>query len=224
MNSLSLPKRTHRSVGLTNPFHALNLWRNPFGELARGQRAELALVDVDQWRVALEDSRTVLQFIGPCGYGKTTHLLAIEKCCPSFRYIYLPEQSPRPVVPDERPLMIDEAQRLGFWRLRRVLTLGGPLVLATHVDHSAAIARAGLRCLTVDVTLSGSVGRLKEILNRRVEASRLREGDLPVITDHQASHLQSRWGGNIRGIEHFLFEQFQRCALEGLSWPIASCE
>jgi hypothetical protein len=64
MNSLTLPKRTHRSDGLTNPFHALNLWRNPFGELTRSQRAELALVDVDPWRMALEDSRTVLQFIG----------------------------------------------------------------------------------------------------------------------------------------------------------------
>lgn len=221
MNS---PASAKYRIGLSNPFHALNLWRNPFGELTRCQRAELAVVDVAQWRQYLQDDQTVLQFIGPCGHGKTTHLLAIERSFPSYRYMYLPEQKPLPLVPDYRPLMIDESQRLGFWRLRRVLALGGPMVLATHVDHSPAIIRTGLRCVTVDVNQTDSVEKLTQILNRRIEASRLQEGDLPVISRLQANHLQTRWGGNIRGIEHDLFEQFQCCALEGLSWPIASCE
>jgi len=68
---------------LKSPFHRYNLFRNPFGELSREERAELAVVDLSQWQPYFQDDQSVLQFIGHCGSGKTTHLLAIQRFLPS---------------------------------------------------------------------------------------------------------------------------------------------
>lgn len=209
----------------SSPYHRYNLRRNPFGELAQQERAELAVVEIqDDWLAFLGRKRVVLQFIGPCGHGKTTHLLAIQQVVFSgnAEYVYLPEDGPQPRVGSHRPMIVDEAQRLSFWQLRRILRMGGPLVFGTHNDLSVAIRRCGLEVETIDVAAGSSPERLVEILNRRVESSRLSGGTIPLISVDQASRLQTQFGANVRAIEHFLYEQFQRCVLEKTTWPPAS--
>lgn len=209
---------------LESPFHRYNLFRNPFGELAREERAELAVVELSRWQPLFQDDQSVLQFLGHCGHGKTTHLLAIQRVLPNAEYIYLPEDGPLPAIPNRRPVIIDEAQRLSFWRLRRVLKAGGPLIVGTHVDLSKAIRQASLHVVTFNVAADSSSEQLQEILNRRIEASRLGNGTVPRISAENAVQLRKAFGSDVRAIEHSLYEQFQQHARELRPWPPADSQ
>lgn len=205
-----------------SPYRFLNLWRNPFGEMTGEERAELAIVNSHHWLSFLSNERLVLQFIGPCGHGKTTHLLAIRRVLHDAKLVYFPEDGPMPVVDAHRPMIIDEAQRMSWWQTRSVFKRGGPLVLSTHVDLTKKIIRAGLNVHTVDVTDQASACQLARILNRRIDASRLSDHAVPCITEADAVRLQHQFGGDIRAIEHCLYNQFQRCASEQTAWPPAT--
>lgn len=209
---------------LKSPFHLYNLFRNPFGELSREERAELAVVDISRWQSSFQDDQSVLQFLGHCGHGKTTHLLAIRRGLPTAEYIYLAEDGPLPPISNRRPVIIDEAQRLSFWTLRRVLKAGGPLIIGTHVDLSKAIRQAGLNVVTFNVATDSSSEQLQEILNRRIEASRLGNGTVPRISSEHAVRLRGVFGSDVRAIENSLYDQFQQYAREQRPWPIADSQ
>ncbi len=220
---------------MISPYAKLNLIRNPFGELTRNERAALAVVDCREWVATLSQSNTAVQFLGPCGHGKTTHLLALaqalaesipESIPESFALgadVYMPPSGPRPKIPRTRPLFIDEAQRLGWWERRQVFAAGGPLVLGSHEDLRPALERAGIRVVTVDVADGTTAERIMEIANRRVEASRLDAGPVPRIELPQAIELRRQHGCDIRRIEDDLYRHFQQLA-EGMTpWqPVRS--
>lgn len=205
-----------------SPYARLNLRRNPFGELTRDERAELAVVDVDFLLTELAQGRTALQFLGPCGRGKTTHLLALGRALPGVIYVYLPEDGPQPRIPPTRPLLLDEAQRLGRWQRRWVFGQTGPLVLGSHEDHSEELTRAGYRVVTEHVAHAVHAGRLRQLLNRRIEASRAGPGPLPWIDETRAAELHGRFGADIRQIERVLYDEFQWRIQENAPWPNAS--
>jgi hypothetical protein len=206
---------------LISPYARLRLSRNPFGELTRDERATIAVIDIAPWIAALELPRTALQFIGPKGHGKTTHLLAIQRSLPASEYIYLPEDEPLPPIPHRRPLLVDEAQRLGRFARRRVFQRGGPLVLGTHQDFTSELRRAGLEVTTVDVEAGQSAERLAKILNQRIDASRLPDSNVRLISVDEAQKLRQRFGGNIRAIEGYLYDLFQSASQKGTPWPPA---
>lgn len=212
------------------------MYRNPFGELTRHERADLALIDVEFCLAHLENPQFVLQIIGPCGHGKTTHLIAIERALqvrnrPSD-YIYFPEDGTQPPLPKARPLLVDEAQRVGWWRMRQLLARSGPLVLATHVDLTERCVQAGFTVQTLDLSVARSPEQLRAILNHRIESSRtpltLQElqqgrGEHPLcFSIDQVVELQCRFGSNIRTIEHHLYKVFQRTAERGEPWQPAN--
>lgn len=219
-----------------SPFARQALYRNPFGELTRQERADLALVDVESCLAKFEKPQFVLQIIGPCGHGKTTHLLAIERALQNrglpCDYVYFPEDGRRPAVPKIRPLLVDEAQRVGWWRMRKLLTRPGPLVLGTHIDLTARFERAGFSVQTIDLSVGRSTEQLQAILNSRIESSRMpptvdelqqgREGHPLCMSMDQVVELENRFGSNIRLIEQHLYEVFQRKAERGETWQPAS--
>jgi hypothetical protein len=215
-----VPFPRNRTIAMS-PFAKLNLRRNPFGEVTWEERSELAVADTKPWVEFLRHPATAVQFIGPCGHGKTTHVLAIARSLPGAPYVHLPLEGPRPAVPDRRPVLIDEAQRLGFWQRRRVFARGGPLVLGTHNDLSRLLRRSGLEVWTVDVAADLSADRLMAILNKRIEASRITNGEVPCINRSYAVALRRDFGTNIREIERHLYLQFQQLVQGGLSWPPA---
>jgi hypothetical protein len=208
---------------MRSPYSVYNLNRNPFGELTRAERAELAVVDeMDAWLGALTDSRTAIQFFGDCGFGKTTHLLALEKRLTGAAYVYYPETGSRPALPRERPVLVDEANRMGWRQHWRMLRGAGPIVIGTHVDYSWRLQRAGFHVLKVNVERPKEPALLARILNRRVEASRMVEGlPVPLIDEEFAEQLLKQLGSNLRRIEHYLYERFQLCISEQSSWPPA---
>lgn len=208
---------------MQSPYSVYNLHRNPFGELTRAERAELAVVeDLDVWLAALGDSRTSLQFVGDCGFGKTTHLLAIERRLPDAAYVYYPETGCRPALPRQRPVLVDEADRMGWRQHLRLLRGGGPIVIGTHVDYSWRLRRAGFQVLNVNVEQPKEPRVLAKILNGRVAASRLNvDLPIPLIDEEFAEQLLQRFNSNLRRIEHFLYERFQLSISEQSSWPPA---
>lgn len=204
-----------------SPYARLNLRRNPFGELTRQERADLAVVDVERWLAEVAQGRTALQFLGPCGHGKTTHLLALGRVLSEAVYVYLPEDGPQPRITLARPLLLDEAQRLRRWQRQRVFAQQGPLVVASHEDHSQELVRAGYRVVTEHVARSTDPQRLQQLLNRRIDASRAESGPLPWITEARAAELHQRFGADIRQIERVLYDEFQRRFQENAPWPNA---
>jgi hypothetical protein len=229
----ALPGGRPPATGWQSPYWRYGLSRNPFGELTRGQRAELAVVDATRWLEQLRQPRFALQFLGPCGHGKTTHLLALEKLLPQSAYVYFPEEGDQPPLPRVRPLLVDEAQRLKFWRRRQLVSRPGPLVLATHVDLSPHLQRGGFAVETVDLAAPQTAQRLLEILAARIAAARLPNSSqagtpadaanitLTIALD-QVVAWQQRFGSNIRALEEFLFEDLQRSVQENRPWPHAT--
>ena len=201
-----------------NPYRRLNLTRNPFGELTRLERAELSICSIEPWLTQLQGpdaSQQVIQFIGECGRGKSTHLLAIEQQLPGARYIYLPIDAPLPPIPSHRPLLIDEAQRLSKRVRRRVFEQGGPLVLGTHENLASEISAEGLKVTTVHVATLLTVTRLQEMLHARIESSRLGPGTLPYISMARCQRLIDTFGDDVRSMEHHLYNIFLKIAVHG---------
>lgn len=191
------------------PWAWCNLRRNPFGELTRQERVELAVVDVDSIAGRLGNARSAVQLIGECGRGKTTRMLVLEQAIANATYVYLPEDQPCPAIPEGNPLLIDEAQRLPRRVRGRVFASGLPLVLATHRDLFRSLQRAGYQVHTELIGLANDASMICEFLNRRIKASRLERGPVPRLSHSDASVLAERFGTDLRGIEGYLYERVQ---------------
>lgn len=195
------------------PWGWCHLYRNPFGELTRSERAELAVVDADDWCDWLAGSRRALQFIGPSGNGKTTRLLALTLRFPRASYTYIPECEPCPALPSGYPLLVDEAQRLPRDARLALAQSGLPLVLGTHRNLARPLQRLGYAVLTVRIGKQNSPELLREIANRRIFSSRLSPSinnlRIPSLSLSDACKLTRRFGSNFRKAESYLYDQFQ---------------
>ena len=191
------------------PFAHLNLRRNPFGELTRDERPQLAVVDIQEALDHLTQPRSSVQFVGEKGYGKTTHLLAIARHFPDCSYVYIPEGQ-RGVIPAVgEPLLIDEAQRLTWTQRWSVLSSGRRLILGTHQDMAKALSRARRPVLTLAADRLTDAVRVHTILNTRIQFARRAAGPIPSITEATASRLFAQFGSDLRSIEHSLYHVFQ---------------
>ena len=196
------------------PWARFNLHRNPFGELTPDERAELAIVDVDYLIEMLGDPRQAVQFIGECGRGKTTRMLKLRSVLPRASYTYIPEHPPCPPIVLGNPILVDEAQRLSRSARRSVLRSQSSLVFATHNDLSKSLRKHGYHVHTEHIGEGNGPELVCELLNRRIEASRLQSGVIPVVSIEDAESLVAEFGNDIRAIENRLYLQFQK-NLEG---------
>jgi hypothetical protein len=184
------------------PFAHLNLRFNPFGEATPEERARLAVVELPDL-----GSADVVQLLGDCGRGKTTHLLALGARQPGAVYERLDEGQDRcrSAVPPSGLFLLDEAQRLRPWALRRLLRREGPVALGTHVDLSAAAGRP-----LPTIRLQGlDAARLRAIVERRLEWARRGAGPVPVVPDRTLHALIERHGDDLRAIEGRLYDAVQ---------------
>jgi len=205
--SVALPVAPPRRL----PFAHLNLRRNPFGELDLAAWAGLAVVDVDRLVPRLARPGFAVQLVGDKGRGKTTHMLAIRRRFPHAPYVHVGEdfRARRPRIPNGHPLLVDEIQRLSPRRRRRVYGRRVSLVLGTHEDFRAELGRAGFDVETVDVGGALDAARLREILNRRIEAARRGPGRLPQVTIETAHAMIGRFGDDVRAIQGRMYDLFQ---------------
>ena len=177
--------------------------------MTREERAALAVVDGRGLARHVRERFSALQLIGECGRGKTTRMLALLRWLPEATYVYLPEDGGCPAIPAGDPLLIDEAQRLPRRVRRSVFETGLPLVLATHRDLRRPLQRAGYQVHTERIGESNDEQLIVRSLNRRIEASRLREGAVPVLTHDDAHWLVARFGDDLRSIESYLYDRVQ---------------
>jgi len=191
------------------PWARVNLRRNPFGQLTARERAETAVVELDRFLPLLRQPTTAIQFIGDCGRGKTTRMLAMKARLPASAYVYLPENQPCPAIPEGDPVMIDEAQRLPRTVRNRVFSAGLPLVLATHSDLTRSLRSHGYVVHTERIGDGNDPKLVQQLLNRRIEASRLGGGPVPRVTADDARALVQRFGTDIRSIENYLYDLMQ---------------
>ncbi|TWT94635.1 hypothetical protein [Stieleria varia] len=208
----SPPLTSNRWIGApAQRWASHNLSRNPFGELTRQERIELAVVDVQAVAQFISQPRRAYQFIGECGRGKTTRMLAITRHIPDATYAYLPEDEPCPPIAAGSVVMIDEAQRMPRRIRQAVFASGLPLVLATHRNLSGPLRRAGYTVQTERIGLQLSDSLLQQILNQRIHASRRdTEASVPEISLADCRALIRRFGTDVRAMESYLYDIVQQ--------------
>lgn len=197
-------------------FPSLHLWRNPFGELTRQERSVLAVCDLSealQWLAqAPSPGERIVEFIAPCGHGKSTHLHALANSSQFANavYVYVPPTGPYASFPDGVPLLVDEADRLP-WLMRRKLFANRQVhAIAVHRSLQRGFARRGRCVLTIDVAIHGCADRLLAILNQRIIASESKPGLSPRLNLSHVNELIRRYGDDIRAMEDYLYEHFQQ--------------
>lgn len=194
----------------TLPFFALNLRRNPFGELTAAERTALAVVDNSEVLQHLTLDRAAVQIVGEKGYGKTTHLLSFAVQFSGHAYIHIPEDQ-RVVIPEVgNPLFIDEAQRLTLFQRLQVFRSNRRLILGTHADFEKKLRRAGRPVMTIAADRFTNESRVHNLLNARIEFARRGPGPIPSVTLKTAAKLFTRFGSDIRSMEHSMYHTFQQ--------------
>ena len=192
------------------PWAWCNLARNPFGELTREERVNVAVVDIDHIAQRANQNHRAVQLVGGCGRGKTTRMLVLHDQFADSSYTYLPEDTPCPSIPSGRPVLIDEAQRLPRRVRKQIFATALPLILATHRDLTRPLRRAGYEVTTLRIGHNNSAEHVCELLNRRIQASRLHSNDpVPQLSIGDATVLVKRYGSNIRAMESYLYDVVQ---------------
>lgn len=187
----------------------LNLRWNPFGTVDFDDVALLAVVQVDQYVQRLNRPGYALQFLGDCGRGKTTHLLALHDFFSQSPYIHFVEGAPIPEIPQAPLLFLDETQRLPRSLRKFIFSRPGvSFVIATHFDHSSEFKKASLD--HDSLVLKGlSVTRLAQIVQRRIEWARRSPGPVPSVPDSEIAKLIGLYGDDLGAILSRLYTEFQ---------------
>jgi hypothetical protein len=136
-------------------------------------------------------------------------MLTLANQLPDAAYTYLPEDGPCPPIPQGRVVLIDEAQRLPRHVRRSIFLTGLPLVLGTHRDLIRPLRRHGYTVHTQRIGQENTAELVCQVLNRRIESSRLGPGPVPKITLDFARALIGQFGTDIRSIEDHLYELVQ---------------
>lgn len=201
------------------PFSRWNLRYNPFGELLPAERAQVAIFDAMAVVAELREPATAIQFIGQCGRGKTTRLLALQHhlALPPQSTIYLPPWSwglpawwAKTLRINGETLIIDEAQRMPPHVRRAIFRRRCGLVLGTHRDFAKQLRSAGYRVLTYQVGLGNDAEHVAKVANARLCAARLTPAKIPQVSTQDAAWLVARFGDDLRAIESFLYHQMQK--------------
>ena len=198
-------------------YSRLGLRFNPFGELDRQQRIENALprCDLDSIRSYLQDNsclqQRAVQFMGPRGSGKSTHLLLLAARLPDFHYVHLPVDSKRD-VPVCTNLMIDEVQRAGRRQQTLLFRNAQRVVLGTHRDFSNRLEESGFEVQTIALDEQPQIDWLVKTLNRKIELAQrpmATKRAIPRIRHQTVVQLRQEFGSDIRGLEGRLYDVFQ---------------
>jgi len=190
------------------PFAHLNLRFNPFGELDRTRRSELAVAEVNGLVPRLQAPGFAVQFIDEKGRGKTSHMLAIHRYFKSAPYVRADEDEALS-IPNGHPLFLDEMQRIPKWRRKIIFRRPVSFVIGSHRDHSSELRKAGITCLTIIPGDSLCLESLHLIFHRRIDLARRNPGPVPRIPHQTIQKLIGLCGRDVRKMENILYEAFQ---------------
>jgi len=205
------------------PFHALGYRSNPFRALTDEEWAEIVVLPDAIVAAAAHGGH--LQVLGELGHGKTSALLGLAQ---QFRragrrviYEYLPivQDTFTASVIGLDVFLLDEVQRLRPNERLRLVAAGQAglrLILGSHEDLTPLFQGAGLSLATVRLDQTAP-GQLAALLARRLAAAALPNSPNGVAFDASAvAYLEDKFAGNLRAMEHFLYEVFQRLEAPGV--------
>ncbi|MEM6363664.1 MAG: hypothetical protein AAF745_04500 [Planctomycetota bacterium] len=192
--------------------------RNPFGELTDCEREMLGVIDPVHLPSTPPARRSATQWLGPCGFGKTSHLRCIGRHLRhrfewQVQYIYVTEEQTCDAIAVSDAWLIDEIDRMPRRLLQRLLSTGTPIWVGTHRDLSHVLRQFGYHVDTFPVQREQSADHLAEICNRRIaHVASMDHDDCPRVDSSMATAWLSAYRGNLRAIENDLYELIQQHA------------
>ena len=190
-----------------NRYARLNLKFNPFGELTREQRRQVAVAELTNVLDWLSEPRRAVQFVGPCGHGKSSHLHALARQRKDSLYVRADRES-GPVA-DTPLLLMDEADASWPWTRWARYRRAQQLALALHRPRTTELRAFGFDVLTIHVA-SAAPDRLRRIFDARSELARRQPGPVPRVPAAVVRQLVDLHGANVRAMEHQLYDAVER--------------
>ena len=189
------------------PFAHLNLRFNPFGELTRKQRFEVAVVDISDLLSLLQKPKQAIQFVADHGRGKSTHLIALHTHFSKAPYTQLHSMD-KPEFKHEPLHFIDSIENLSKSSRKKLYKKATSIAITTHIDLSKELFKAGYDVTTKEISLYDP-DLLKIALNKRIELARRSDKEIPCLNISAIQKLKRLFGDDIRSMETHLYEIFQ---------------
>ena len=201
------------------PFARLNLRWNPFGEPALEEHQALFVGGLEDWPSFLrpEPARNgggalrALQLLGPSGCGKTTSLRSLKEFFPDATLVAWCPVHGWPELPATQAsvLLVDDAHMAGGALLRRFRGYRA-LALATQKDLAGSFRVSGFETRTVRMPERVGIGRLEEMVQRRLEWARRVTGPLPGVGTSTLQELLDLHGPDLKAIQADLYDRYQQ--------------
>ncbi len=197
------------------PFEDLGFRCNPFRALADEEWAAVAIVPPS----ILKADAPYIQILGEQGRGKSTTLrglaayLQLESQRVMYEYLPLGQRRFITSIADLDVFLLDEAQRLWWWERRRLvrstMKYDTRLVFSSHEDLTELFGRFRLSVFTIWLDQVDE-DRLAAILQRRLAYFALHDPPSVVFSPDAIQYLFAQFGSDLRQMEYFLYEVFQR--------------
>ncbi len=209
----------------TDGYARLHTCRNPFGSATFEELAALMVSDVaiaplvERLRRPPAAARVAIEFVGPCGHGKSTHLTALWTHFRKLPRTLLRPDETAPRIPRAPIVFLDESQRLPAWRRRWLFRRRAHFVLATHVSHREEFEAAG-----IEDVVHHRVGalepdafraRLEAFVQRRMRWAALGTGPTPDVPAELLDALVRQHGQHLRATQDALYDWFQALVRAG---------
>jgi hypothetical protein len=195
---------------LSLPYAHLNLRANPFGHLSRPEKNAIFVprIDLEPIIEGLKRPGFLVQLSHDGEFGKTSHLLAIRRHFPGAPYIFVPEEGPKPAIPEAAVLFIDRFHALN-WRTRAgVLRRTASFAIVSHAHHRSEYVRAGLDYEVIALP-PFSLDKLTEYIEARIAYFRRDPGrPVPTVDRELLGRLRSRLGGE-HELSDYLYDLFE---------------
>lgn len=210
MNRGGTRDRDQSTCRLNLPFAHLNLRCNPFGQLTRPEKNELAVLrlDLQPYAERLRIPGYALQFLKEGAPNKTTHMMGISRLLPDAVYVQLREGMPVPHIPEAPALFIDWMHLMPGDERREILRRQASFGIVSHVNHGREFKRAGLTYELVKLPMY-TAEQLKVQVDRRIAwARRDPNRPVPAVSLETVSQLLAQFDDDVAVIEH-LYDRFE---------------
>ncbi len=214
------------SLQLTNeffPFEQIGFQANPFRALTDEEWAELAVLP-SEILLALEEPEQHLQILGNMGRGKSTILRGLKAYLKyhgertTYEYLPLGTRHFTTTIKGLDTFLLDEAQRLWIWERRRLLSAARRfrirLIVSCHRDLTVLFDRYHMMTNTIVLDRVG-FDHVATLLSRRLNYFAIDDVAPSHFTPEAIQYLLDQFGSDLRSMEYFLYEVFQRLEQTG---------
>ena len=222
IDGVFVPEAATQPKWTRDGFAPLGLRWNPFGSVQEGELASLSLSDVplepliEKLSRPPSEGRFAVEFVGPCGHGKSTHLELLHAHFRAMPMTMLRPEERIPPIPHARIVFLDESQLLSRWQRWRLFRRPSHFVLGTHQSHVAELGASDIDVLHHEVGRLATDAfwtRVTAFIERRLSwASRPGDADPPQVPPRILEDIIARQGQHLRGIQDELYDHYQALA------------